>query len=110
MNRRLDQLFTFLAESPDEVFLKYAIANEYVKLERISEALEAFNRIETEFPTYLGTYYQLGKLYERLNRVEDALQTYQKGMLVAQQQNNRHTFGELQGAWNLLNDEQSDDW
>ncbi len=110
MNNRLEQLQSFLAENPDDVFLHYALASEYQKMGDQEQALQKFKQLTEQYPDYLGTYYQLGKLYEALGQTQEALSTYEKGMDVARKARNTHTLGELQGAWNLLNAEENEDW
>jgi len=58
-------------------------------------------------PEYTGTYYHLGKLYERLGRRDDALATYRKGVKQAQAQRQTKDLSELQDA--LMNLELADD-
>ncbi len=106
---RLKKLQQFLAQTPNEPFLKYAIALEYLKLEEDQQALAQFEKITQEHPLYVGTYYHLGKLYEKLQLEEQALPCYKRGMDVARQLEDHHAFSELQGAWNMLNDELMDD-
>lgn len=102
---RLEKLQQFLSQTPNEPFLKYAIALEYLKLNQDQLALQHFEKITQEHPLYVGTYYHLGKLYEKLNLEEKALPCYEKGMEVARQLEDHHAFSELQSAWNMLNDE-----
>jgi predicted RNA polymerase sigma factor len=46
----------------------------------------------------VGTYYHLGKLYERLGRTDDAVETYADGIEVARAQNEQKDLSELQDA------------
>lgn len=107
---RLEQLKAFLAETPNDPFLKYAMALEYLKMEEETKALEIFHYLAEHHSSYVGTYYHLGKLQEQLQQEEEALITYQKGMEIAQRLGDRHSLQELQGAYNLLHDELQDDW
>ncbi|PSQ64561.1 MAG: tetratricopeptide repeat-containing protein, partial [Bacteroidetes bacterium QH_2_64_74] len=45
-----------------------------------------------------GTYYHLGKLYERLDRTDDALDTYERGIEVAREQGAQKDLSELKDA------------
>ena len=47
----------------------------------------------------------MGKLYERAEDFEIAIMTYDKGMEVAKEQGDRHAYGELQGAKELISDD-----
>ncbi|MGB0839129.1 MAG: hypothetical protein ACPGXL_03255 [Chitinophagales bacterium] len=102
---RLTQLEAFLKESPKDPFLKYAIALEYLKQNKEDKTLTIFIALTKEHPNYVGTYYHLGKLQEKLGEEETALQTYQKGMVIAEKMNDGHSHGELKGAYQVLYDE-----
>lgn len=102
---RLAQLETFLQQSPNDPFLHYAIALEYLKIAEYPKALQIFEQLIINNSTYVGTYYHLGKLYEQLQRPDDALITYQNGMSIAQQLDDRHSLQELRGAHQMLQDE-----
>jgi uncharacterized protein YdcH (DUF465 family) len=46
----------------------------------------------------VGTYYHLGKLYEQLDRPDDAIATYEQGITVAREQGAQKDLSELQDA------------
>lgn len=102
---RIQQLKDFLKESPDDPFLRYAIALEHLKIQEDEKALDIFRNLLITNPMYVGTYYHIGKLQEKMELFDDALDSYEKGMTVAKKMNDRHSFNELQGAFNMLNDE-----
>lgn len=102
---RLEKLLEFLKNEPDDEFLLYALATEYLRLNQTDMALTYYEKLVNEHPGYVGTYYHLGKLYEALNRKEDALQTYQDGMKTAREARDNHALSELMGVYNELNDE-----
>ncbi|WP_293904555.1 tetratricopeptide repeat protein [Sphingobacterium sp. UBA5670] len=110
MSTRLDQLNEFLKESPEDPFLKYAIAAEYLKQENEHEAMSRFEDLVQTNPDYVGTYYHLGKLYEKLNKQELAIAIYRAGIEIARKTRNFHALGELQGALSFLTDEDEDDF
>ncbi len=95
---RLQQLKIYLEESPDDAFLLFALAKEYESMSDTLEALNYYTRLETAHPNYVGMYYHLGKLYEKLIEPDKAIATYEKGMSVAQKENDRHAFSELKTA------------
>ncbi|HEY9561581.1 MAG TPA: tetratricopeptide repeat protein [Anseongella sp.] len=101
-NTRLEQLRQFIADQPDDPFLKYALATEHLKAGDQTASLTYFKELLEEHPDYLGTYYHLGKLYEELGRFPDAIETYDKGIVVAMEQKNHRTRSELEAARNLL--------
>jgi len=96
---RLEKLLEFLKNEPDDEFLKYALATEYLRLNDTDKALHYYENLVTDHPGYVGTYYHLGKLYEALNRKPDAINTYEKGMEIARQKRDNHAFSELQAVY-----------
>ena len=95
---RLDKLLEFIKNEPNDEFLKYALATEYLRLNQADKALEYYEDLVNNHPNYTGTYYHLGKLYEALNRKQDAINTYEKGMEIAKAAKDMHTYSDLQNA------------
>lgn len=98
MPDRLDQLLTFYEEDPNDNFVRFALAQEYLKREDTDRALGLFEELVDTDPDYVGTYYHLGKLYEKLDRTDDAIQTYKDGIAVAREQRDTKNLSELQDA------------
>lgn len=96
---RLEKLLEFLQNEPEDEFLQYALATEYLRLNQTEKALLYFETLVIKHPAYVGTYYHLGKLYETLNRKQDAVSTYEKGMAVAREKRDNHAFSELQSVY-----------
>ena len=107
---RLNQLFTFLESQPNEPFIIFAIAKEYEGSSDNLKALEYYTRLQETTPQYVGLYYHLGKLYERLGEPDQALTTYKKGMIVAKQEKDMHAYNELAGAKMNLSDDDDDEF
>lgn len=108
---RLEKLLEFIKNEPDDEFLKYALATEYLRLNDTGKALAYYEDLVNNHPNYVGTYYHLGKLYEALNRKPDAVSTYEKGMQIARGKRDNHAFAELQSVYNELTgyDDEDDD-
>ena len=96
---RLDKLLAFFKNEPDDEFLKYALATEYLRLNQTEQSLFYYEDLVNNHPRYVGTYYHLGKLYEALNRKGDAITTYEKGMAIAKEARDNHAFSELQAVY-----------
>lgn len=99
---RLEQLQAFLSEEPNDPFLKYAIATEYKSMNDLEKALETFQSLIEAHPDYVPTYYHLGKVLEELNRNEEAVRVYEKGIQVAMQMKDHHAARELREALQQL--------
>lgn len=106
---RLEQLQKYLADQPNDAFLLFAIAKEYEGLGDKQHALNHYLTLRETTPQYVGLYYHLGKLYERLGESEQALATYKKGMIVAKQEKDMHAYNELAGAKMNVSDEDEDE-
>ena len=108
---RLDKLFTFLEAQPNEPFLLFAIAKEYESAGDDANALDFYQKLQATTPQYVGLYYHLGKLFERKNEPQNALETYKIGIEVAQKERDLHALSELKGAkMNLDGDDDDDDY
>ena len=95
---RLEQLLAFYEEDPDDAFTRFAIAQEYMKAGAPQRAISFYEQLIEDQPTYTGTYYHLGKLYEETGRSEEAIAIYQQGIRVAREQRNLKDLSELQDA------------
>ena len=110
MSNRLEELQQFLTESPQDPFLKYAITMEYKKMGDQEKAFAGFQDLQENHPDYVGTYYHFAKFMEEQGKKEEAVEVYKAGMEVAQRLRNRHAYGELLSAYNLLLGVEEDDW
>jgi tetratricopeptide (TPR) repeat protein len=104
MNERIEKIKTFLQSSPNDLFLNHALALEYIKIGEELLALNCFEKNRQIDPKYVATYYHLGKLLERVNRNNEALETYQVGMIMAKEAKDQHSYNELMGAYEDLED------
>lgn len=95
---RLQQLLQLLENSPNDSFILFAIAKEHEKLKEEEKALDYYNRLVQSDPGYVGTYYHLAKLYEKREHLNEALETYEKGMQIARQLGDHHALAELSSA------------
>ena len=102
MNDRFEKLQEFLKENPDDSFVMHALGLEYVKLGDDAQAKKYFEELLEKDPNYVGTYYHLGKLYERASMFQEAAQVYQTGMLTAEGAEDRRALNELQAAYEDL--------
>ena len=95
---RIEILKGFLKDNPNDSFLRYALALEYIKLGQNDEAVREFETVRNTDPEYVATYYQLGQLYQKLGQKHDAEKTFRTGITVATKAGDEHTRSELEAA------------
>ena len=95
---RLNQLFEFLKEEPNDPFNLYAIATEYSNFDK-EKSLEYFEILIQKFSDYLPTYYHLANLYIEFERAEDAQKTYEAGIKLAAEKGENLLLRELKSAY-----------
>ncbi len=96
---RIDQLKEFLIAQPNDCFLNHALALEYLKLGDDDKAEKIFMQILAIEENYYGSYYHLAKLYERNEKKEKAISTYEKGIEITTKLKENHALGELKSAY-----------
>ena len=99
---RIARLKEFLAANPTDSFVQHALALEYVKLGDDAEAKRWFEKVLQENENYVGSYYHLGQLLERMNDPKAAIAVYEKGMQKAKEAGEGHAYNELQAAYEDL--------
>lgn len=87
---RLKALLAIADAQPEEVMIWYGLANEYIKLERWSEAVDALQRAVALNADYTSAYQMLGTALVKLGRREEARLAWTEGIQVAART----------GAWN----------
>jgi tetratricopeptide (TPR) repeat protein len=104
-NARLQELFNFLKEDPNDPFIIYAIATEYGKTDA-DKAMEYYDRLLTTHSGYLPTYYHAAKLYELRGNNIKASELYKKGMELSLAQKDMKAYRELMNALNEIDHEE----
>lgn len=99
---RIALIKEMLLHNPSDCFLRHALALEYIKLNNDTDARILFESILTDYPNYVGSYYHLAKLLERVGETNKAIEWYEKGMAAAKEANDQHSYNELQGAYEEL--------
>lgn len=95
-----------LAESPQDAFILFAIAKEYEGMGDDVAAMEHFQKLKEHEPGYVGLYYHLGKLRERMGDVAGAFHIYKEGMRIARNAGDQHSLNELAAAKLNLGDDE----
>ena len=109
MSQRLQLLQQILEKTPGDAFALFAIAKEHEGLGDLPQALSFYLQLHESDPDYVGLYYHLGKLYEKLNQPDAAIQTYRAGMQVAKKAGDQHAYSEIYAANLELDDSDDED-
>ena len=99
---RIDKIKEMLTENPSDCFLQHALALEYIKLGHDADARKLFESILEKDPAYIGSYYHLAKLLERIGETNEAIKVYEKGMGEATKAGDNHSLSELRSAFEEL--------
>ncbi len=97
-NERLKKLLEYLEKEPNDTFLLYAVANEYRHSDPL-KAKEFYDLLLSDHQDYLATYYHAASLYLELDRSSEAEGIFQKGIKLAEQQNDQLALRELKNAY-----------
>lgn len=101
MSRR-PQIEELLQSDPDDVFLKYALANEYVTEGDTESALAAFDRVIAEHPDYVPAYFRKGQTLAADDQTDAARDVLRQGIAVAQKVGDNHAAGEMTALLDTL--------
>ena len=101
-NTRLQKLLEFIKEEPEDVFLKYALAMEYLGLKDFENAKNYFEDVIKVDKNHVAAYYQLGKIFESLNDETSAISIYEKGMEAAKLKNDTRSIREIRTALDII--------
>ena len=102
MTSRLEQLEVLALRNPEDSFVQYAIALEYVSVKRFEEAAEILERSMEQDPTYVPAFHQAARTYEQMDETEDARRCYELGIACAEQQGDTHARGEMEEALRMM--------
>ena len=99
---RKQQLQEMLLETPEDSFLRYGLAMEFVSEGNDAEAVNHFDLLLEADPTYVPGYHQSGLALARLGRVDKAREVLRKGIASAQREGNLHAAEEMGGLLSTL--------
>jgi predicted Zn-dependent protease len=88
----VDNLEALLAKGTDNALLRFGLANEYLKLGQLEQAIGHLKRAVAHDPNYSAAWKRLGKALADTGRVEEAITAYENGIRAAEQK------GDIQAA------------
>ena len=95
---RIAKLKALLARESNDSFSRYALALEYAGANDLAQALTLLEDLAQRDQSYVPAYQQLGYLYQKLGRREEAVSAFRRGMEIATQQDDHHARSEMQDA------------
>jgi len=98
-----------IQKDPDDLFSKFALALELLKINEVQKAQLLFETVLKQDSEYVGVYYHLGKLYQSKEQYDKALQTFRDGVQIAGTKQDQHAKSELQEAIQQLRFEIDED-
>jgi tetratricopeptide (TPR) repeat protein len=99
---RLEQLQRFLDESPQDAFLHYALAQEYLKINDLENTQKHYDWLLEQQPDYTATYYHAAAFFTAIGEIEKAKQVYQNGIKKCQEVADNFALRELKSAFELF--------
>lgn len=103
-NERLQQLRDMLAEEPGDVFLRYAIALELRREGQVEQAIDDLHGLLRDVPAHLASYHQLALMLAEVDRLQDAMDTCEAGMLQCLVAGDRKAHAEMADLLEQLRD------
>lgn len=91
-----------IAQNPRDSFARYGLAMEYANCGDLEAAVTEFRRLLEYNADYAAAYFHGGQALEKLGRVEEARDFYQRGIECTSRTGDRHTQSELQAALDML--------
>lgn len=99
---RIDQIHKLLQDNPGDSFLNHALALEHMKVGDEDGARDLFEQLLSRDPGYVGSYYQLARIYEKQGERQKAVDTYEKGIGEAAKAGDDLSLRELRAALDEL--------
>lgn len=96
MNNRLAALLNLQKKDPNDSFLQYGIALEYMSVKNYKEAEKYFKILLSRDPKYVPAYMQYALLKANQNEIEDAKDLYKQGIKIAKESGEIHAAKEME--------------
>lgn len=91
-----------MQQDPSNTFARYGLAMEYSNSGDLTEAVQEFHSLLRQDENYGAAYFHGGQALEKLGRVAEARDMYEKGIEATTRNGDGHTRAEIEAALNLL--------
>jgi tetratricopeptide (TPR) repeat protein len=99
---RMEILLSMVAKNPEDSFARYGLAMEYANTGNLERAIVEYRALIGFNPDYAAAYFHGGQALEKLGRIEEAREVYEKGIEATSRTGDQHTRSELQAALDML--------
>jgi Tfp pilus assembly protein PilF len=99
---RLEQFKEFVEMEPEDTFSRYALAMEYMAIEKYEEAVHHFTEVIRLDSGYSAAYFQAALASQRSGKVEDAKTFLRNGIETASRKGDWHARDEMTAALEQL--------
>ncbi|MCA1556965.1 MAG: tetratricopeptide repeat protein [Acidobacteria bacterium] len=87
MATRIETFRQMLAADPENIMVRFGLANEYLKAELYAEAVAALEAYLERADDEGAAYGMLARAYEKVGRRDDARRAFEQGILAAESHN-----------------------
>jgi predicted Zn-dependent protease len=98
----VDNLEALLAKGTDNALLRFGLANEYLKLGQLEQAIGHLKRAVIHDPKYSAAWKRLGKALADTGRTDEAIAAYENGIRVAEEKGDVQAAKEMRVFLNRL--------
>jgi tetratricopeptide (TPR) repeat protein len=99
---RMEILLSMVAKNPQDSFARYGLAMEYAQAGDLERAIGEYKTLIGFNADYAAAYFHSGQALEKLGRVDEAREVYEKGIEATSRTGDQHTRSELQAALDML--------
>ena len=101
-SNRIEILKTMVDHNPSDTFARYGLAMEHANSGNLEEAVREYRALLENDASYAAAYYHGGQALEKLGRLDEARQMYEKGIEITSRSGDVKTRNELEAAVELL--------
>ncbi len=98
----MEILRNMLAQNPSDSFARYGLAMEFANTGDLQQAIVEYRTLLEHNADYAAAYFHGGQALEKLGRIDEARDMYQKGIDTTARTGDQHTRSELQAALDML--------
>jgi Tfp pilus assembly protein PilF len=99
---RLEILKQMLGQDPANTFARYGLAMEYANSGQLEQAMAEFRSLIQQDENYAAAYFHGGQVLEKLGRIEEARNLYERGIEASTRKGDVHTRSEIEAALSML--------